>query len=328
MELRHVKTIDSYWKESITPILGKLTPLISDFSQGKFSDLNHDIYVGLMEFDFSRDKSFDFGADGDESIYNFSYYSRHAIALDYYSSRTQLIIQNQTIDKETYRTSIIKGHGFHFSLRERVEYNDAYNNDYFSSSNEVKSNDEVLTGDLASHVRDYIESIVSLLIKVEFGRVINKDNGLSHEKIIADFYNMIENRIEDAIRECDIQDQDHVYYRLPGLLTYVIDHFYRNREDYAIDYDPAEHAQTLSYQDVKIIIPSDKGYLGGEVHVGDDSIRLQIGGSDEAIQRTGYFIKDEKQELDFISSKFIHYIFGSFVNVIQSIKTGHMRYVD
>lgn len=148
------------------------------------------------------------------------------------------------------------------------------------------------------------------------------------KKIIADFYNMIENRIEDAIRECDIQDQDHVYYRLPGLLTYAIDHFYRNREDYAIDYDPAEHAQTLSYQDVKIIIPSDKGYLGGEVHIGDDSIRLQVGGSDEAIQRTGYFIKDEKQELDFISGKFVYYIFGSFVNVIQSIKTGHMRYVD
>lgn len=328
MELRHVKTIDSYWKESITPILGKLTPLISDFSKGKFSDLNHDIYIGLMEFDFSRDKSFDFGADGDESVYNFSYYSRHAIALDYYSSRTQLIIQNQTIDKETYRTSIIKGHGFHFSLRERVEYNDAYNNDYFSSSNEVKSNNEVLSGDMASHVRDYIESIVSLLIKVELGRVINKDNGLSHEKIIVDFYNTIENRIEDAIRECDIQDQDHVYYRIPGLLTYAIDHFYRNREDYAIDYDPAEHAQTLSYQDVKIIIPSDKGYLGGEVHVGDDSIRLQVGGSDEAIQRTGYFIKDEKQEIDFISGKFVYYIFGSFVNVIQSIKTGHMRYVD
>ena len=328
MELRHVKTIDSYWKESITPILGKLTPLISDFSQGKFSDLNHDIYVGLMEFDFSRDKSFDFGADGDESIYNFRYYSRHAIALDYYSSRTQLVIQNQTIDQNTYRTSIIKGHGFHFSLRERVEYNDAYNNDYFSSSNEVKFNDEVLTGDMASHVRDYIESIFSLLIKVEFGRVINKDNGLSHEKIITDFYNTIENRIEDVIRECDIQDQDYVYYRLPGLLTYAIDHFYRHREDYAIDYDPAEHAQTLSYQDVKIITPSDKGYLGGEVHVGDDSIRLQVGGSDEAIQRTGYSIKDEKQEIDFISGKFIHYIFGSFVNVIQSIKTGHMRYVD
>lgn len=328
MELRHVKTIDSYWKESITPILGKLTPVISDFSQGKFSDLNHDIYDGLMEFDFSRDKSFEFDADKDEAIYNFRYYSRHAIALDYYSSRTQLIIQNQTIDQNTYRTSIIKGYGFHFSLRERVEYNDAYRNDYFSSSNEVKSNDEVLTGDLASHVRDYIESIFSLLIKVELGRVINKDNGLSHEKIIADFYNMIENRIEDVIRECDIQDQDHVYYRLPGLLTYVIDHFYRNREDYAIDYDPAEHAQTLSYQDVKIIIPSDKGYLGGEVHVGDDSIRLQVGGSDEAIQRTGYFIKDEKQELDFISGKFVYYIFGSFVNVIQSIKTGHMRYVD
>lgn len=328
MELRHVKTIDSYWKESITPILGKLTPLISDFSKGKFSDLNHDIYIGLMEFDFSRDKSFEYNADGDESVYNFSYYSRHAIALDYYGSRTQLIIQNQTVDKETYRTSIIKGYGFHFSLRERVEYNDAYRNDYFSSSNEVKSNDEVLTGDLASRVRDYIESIVSLLIKVEFGRVINEDNRLSHEKIIADFYNTIENRIEDAIRECDIQDQDHVYYRLHGLLTYAIDHFYRNREDYAIDYDPAEHAQTLSYQDVKIIIPSDKGYLGGEVHVGDDSIRYQPGGNDEAIQRTGYFIKDEKQELDFISGKFVYYIFGSFVNVIQSIKTGHMRYVD
>lgn len=328
MELRHVKTIDSYWKESITPVLKKLTPLISDFSQGKFSDLNHDIYIGLMEFDFGRDKSFEYNADGDESIYNFSYYSRHAIALDYYGSRTQLIIQNQTIDNKTYRTSIIKGHGFHFSLRERVEYNDAYNNDYFSSSNEVKSNDEVLTGDMASHILDYIESIVSLLIKVELGRVINKDNGLSHEKIIADFYNTIENRIEDIIRECDIQDQDHVYYRLPGLLTYVIDHFYRHRESYAIDYDPAEHAQTLSYQDVKIIIPSDKGYLGGEVHVGDDSIRYQPGGNDEAIQRTGYFIKDEKQELDFISGKFVYYIFESFVNVIQSIKTGHMRYVD
>lgn len=281
-----------------------------------------------MEFDFSRDKSFDFGADGDESVYNFSYYSRHAIALDYYSSRTQLVIRNQTIDNETYRTSIIRGYGFHFSLRERVEYNDAYRNDYFSSSNEVRFNSEVLSGDIASHVRDYIESIVSLLIKVELGRVINKDNGLSHEKIIADFYNTIENRIEDIIRECDIQDQDHVYYRLPGLLTYVIDHFYRNREDYAIDYDPAEHAQTLSYQDVKIIIPSDKGYLGGEVHVGDGSIRIQVGGSDEAIQRTGYFIKDEKQELDFISGKFVYYIFESFVNVIQSIKTGHMRYVD
>ena len=281
-----------------------------------------------MEFDFSRDKSFDFGADGDESVYNFSYYSRHAIALDYYSSRTQLVIRNQTIDNETYRTSIIRGYGFHFSLRERVEYNDAYRNDYFSSSNEVRFNSEVLSGDIASHVRDYIESIVSLLIKVELGRVINKDNGLSHDKIIADFYNTIENRIEDIIRECDIQDQDHVYYRLPGLLTYVIDHFYRNREDYAIDYDPAEHAQTLSYQDVKIIIPSDKGYLGGEVHVGDGSIRIQVGGSDEAIQRTGYFIKDEKQELDFISGKFVYYIFESFVNVIQSIKTGHMRYVD
>lgn len=328
MELRHVKTIDSYWKESITPILGKLTSLISDFSKGKFHELNRDIYDGLMEFDFSRDKSFEYVADGDESIYNFKYYRRHAIALDYYGSRTQLIIQNQTIDKDTYRTSIIKGYGFHFSLRERVEYNDAYNNDYFSSSNEVRFNSEVLSGDMASHVRDYIESIISLLIKVELGRVINKDNGLSHEKIIADFYNTIENRIENIIRECDIQDQDHVYYRLPGLLTYVIDHFYRNREDYAIDYDPAEHAQTLSYQDVKIIIPADKGHLGGEVHVGDDSIRYQVGGGDEAIQRTGYFIKDEKQELDFISGKFVYYIFGSFVNVIQSIKTGHMRYVD
>lgn len=328
MELRHVKTIDSYWKESITPVLEKLTPSISDFSKGKFSDLNHDIYIGLMKFDFSRDKSFEFDADGDESVYNFSYYSRHAIALDYYSSRTQLIIQNQTIDQNTYRTSIIKGYGFHFSLRERVEYNDAYRNDYFSSSNEVRFNSEVLSGDMASHVRDYIESIFSLLIKVEFGRVINKDNRLSHEKIITDFYNTIENRIDDAIRECDIQDQDHVYYLLPVLLTYAIDHFYRNREDYAIDYDPAEHAQTLSYQDVKIIIPADKGHLGGEVHVGDDSISLQVGGSDEAIQRTGYFIKDEKQEIDFISGKFIHYIFGSFVNVIQSIKTGHMRYVD
>lgn len=328
MELRHVKTIDSYWKESITPVLKKLTPLISDFSQGKFSDLNHDIYIGLMEFDFSRDKSFDFDADGDETIYSFRYYSRHAIALDYYGSRTQLIIQNQTIDQNTYRTSIIKGYGFHFSLRERVEYNDAYRNDYFSSSNEVRFNSEVLSGDMASHVGDYIESIISLLIKVELGRVINKDNQLSHGKIIADFYNAIENRIEDIIRECDIQDQDHVYYRLPGLLTYAIDHFYRNREDYAIDYDPAEHAQTLSYQDVKIIIPSDKGYLGGEVHVGDDSIRYQVGGNDEAIQRTGYFIKDEKQEVDFISGKFVYYIFGSFVNVIQSIKTGHMRYVD
>lgn len=328
MELSNVKTIDSYWKESITPILEKLTPLVSDFSKGNFHELNRDIYDGLMEFDFSRDKSFEFNADKDETIYNFRYYSRHTTALDYYSSRTQLIIQNQTIDKETYRTSIIKGHGFHFSLRERVEYNDAYNNDYFSSSNEVKSNNEVLADDIASHVRDYIESIVSLLIKVEFGRVINKDNGLSHEKIIADFHNTIENRIEDVIRECGIQDQDHVYYRLPGLLTYAIDHFYRNRDDYAIDYDPAEHTQTLSYQDVKIIIPSDKGYLGGEVHVGDDSIRLQVGGSDEAIQRTGYFIKDEKQELDFISGKFVYYIFGSFVNVIQSIKTGHMRYVD
>lgn len=204
MELRHVKTIDSYWKESITPVLEKLTPSISDFSKGKFSDLNHDIYIGLMEFDFSRDKSFDFGPDGDESVYNFSYYSRHAIALDYYSSRTQLIIQNQTIDQNTYRTSIIKGYGFHFSLRERVEYNDAYRNDYFSSSNEVRFNSEVLSGDMASHVRDYIESIFSLLIKVEFGRVINKDNRLSHEKIITDFYNTIENRIDDAIRECDI----------------------------------------------------------------------------------------------------------------------------
>jgi hypothetical protein len=328
MELKRVKTIDSYWKESITPVLGKLTPVISDFSQGKFSDLNHDIYVGLMEFDFSRDKSFEFDADKDETIYNFRYYSRHTTALDYYSSRTQLIIQNQTIDKETYRTSIIKGYGFHFSLRERVEYNDAYGNDYFSSSNEVRFNSEVLSGDMASHVRDYIESIFSLLIKVELGRVINKDNQLSHEKIITDFYNTIENRIEDAIREHDIQDQDHVYYRIPGLLTYAIDHFYRNRESYAIDYDPAEHAQTLSYQDVKIIIPSDKGYLGGEVHIGDDSIRLQVGGSDESIQRTGYFIKDEKQELDFISGKFIYYIFEPFVDVIQSIKTGHMRYKD
>lgn len=328
MELRHVKTIDSYWKESITPVLEKLTPSISDFSKGKFSDLNHDIYIGLMKFDFSRDKSFEFDADGDESVYNFSYYSRHAIAFDYYSSRTQLIIQNQTIDQNTYRTSIIKGYGFHFSLRERVEYNDAYRNDYFSSSNEVRFNSEVLSGDMASHVRDYIESIFSLLIKVEFGRVINKDNRLSHEKIITDFYNTIENRIDDAIRECDIQDQDHVYYRLLVLLTYAIDHFYRNREDYAIDYDPAEHTQTLSYQDVKTIIPADKGHLGGEVHVGDDSISLQVGGSDEAIQRTGYFIKDEKQEIDFISGKFVYYIFGSFVNVIQSIKTGHMRYVD
>lgn len=328
MELRHVKTIDSYWKESITPVLEKLTPSISDFSKGKFSDLNHDVYIGLMEFDFSRDKSFDFGADGDESVYNFSYYSRHAIALDYYGSRTQLIIQNQTIDKETYRTSIIKGYGFHFSLKERVEYNDAYRNDYFSSSNEVRFNSEVLSGDMASHVRDYIESIFSLLIKVEFGRVINKDNQLSHEKIIADFYNTIENRIEDAIRECDIQDQDHVYYRLPGLLTYAIDHFYRNREFYTIEYNAAEHLQTLSYQDVKIVIPADKGHLGSEVYVGDDSIRHQVGGDDEAVKRTGYFIKDERQELDLISSWFIYYISGSFVNVIQSIKTGHMRYVD
>lgn len=65
MELRHVKTIDSYWKESITPVLEKLTPSISDFSKGKFSDLNHDIYIGLMKFDFSRDKSFEFDADVD-----------------------------------------------------------------------------------------------------------------------------------------------------------------------------------------------------------------------------------------------------------------------
>ena len=75
MELRHVKTIDSYWKESITPVLKKLTPLISDFSQGKFHELNRDVYDGLMEFDFSRDKSFDYEAEGDKSVYNFRYYN-------------------------------------------------------------------------------------------------------------------------------------------------------------------------------------------------------------------------------------------------------------
>lgn len=332
MDLGHVKTIDSYWVESISPILEKLTPLISDVGKSKFYDLNRGIYDGLMEFDFIRDKSLEFDEDKSKTVYDLMYFHPDTLARNYFNvwtnsnERLKLIIQNQTIDDKTYRSSIIKGHGFNFSLVEHVDYLDSHGKEYHVFSDEVKLNDEVLAEDIASDVRDYIASIFKLLNKVELGQVINEDNRLSHEKIITDFYKMIEIRTDDIIREFDIEDKDHVYYRLPALLSYVIDHFYRHRESYAIEYDDVEHTQTLSYQDVKIIIPADTGYIGGEVHIGDDSIRLEAGGSDEAIQRTGYFIKDEKQVLDFISDMFIYYIFELFVAVIQSIKTGHLRY--